>query len=191
MNGDATGDQDGRHRRARSEMRATRSQYSSGPGRDCPDLRAARLDRRRPELSVQLAAPHRDDPAGVGDRHHRRRRDPGHHHRRHRPVVRLGRRPDRDGGGEPRPELGLRPRRLSVPDRAAGVHPGPRRPARGHRGRAGQRQPDRHHRHPAVHRDARHDGDRARHRQMVHARPAGQHALRQLRRDRLRASGRW
>ena len=37
--------------------------------------------------------------------------------------------------------------------------------------------PDRDHRHPALHRHARHDGHRTRHRQMVHARPAGQHAV--------------
>ena len=61
-------------------------------------------------------------------------------------------------------------------DRSARLRPGGRRPGDRCAGRPRQRQPDRLHRDPAVHRHARHDGERARSRALLHQRPAGQHA---------------
>ena len=117
------------------------------------------------------------------DRH---RRDPGHHHGRHRPVVGLGAGRLGHGGGEPRAGAGLRPRRVPV---ASPACPSSCRSLCGlaigaHRGLY-QRQPDRHHGHPALHRDARHDGDGAQRGPALHARPADQHAGRELHLDRL------
>ena len=108
-----------------------------------------------------------------------RRRDAGDHHRRHRPLLGLGRRPSRRWS---------RPAWRRSRGYARAVYPsltgmpvivpiagGPGRRAGG---RPDQRRADRLQQHPALHRHARHDGDGARPRQVVHARPAGQHAVR-------------
>jgi hypothetical protein len=142
------------------------------------------LDLRRPELHRQPAAPENHDPAGGRDRHHRRRRHPDHHNGRHRPIVRLGRRHDGNGRGEPRASRRLHARNLSQPHRPQPCHSGCggphlRPPCWPH-----QRLADRLHENSPVHRNARHDGVGARRRRLVHERPADRQSRGFVRRHR-------
>ena len=104
-------------------------------------------------------------------------------------VVRLGRRAVGDDCRQPRADT-ERARGVPVADRSAGRRPGRRRSGDRCAGRPRERQPHRLHRHSAVHRHARHDGERARPRALLHQRPAGEHADGELHAHRRRRGAR-
>ena len=181
---------------------AERAEHPCRSGPDRADLRGARGAAHGPELPVrqprpvrlhlQRAAAANHHPAGSDHRDHRARRDPGDHLRRNRPVLGL----HRGGDGDDRHELRAGGARQRIPepqgdlrsgaDGPAGDRPGGRRRALRNRGGSGQRHADRLHADPAVHRDARHDGHRARRRQVVVERKPRLVPDRRLRVDRFR-----
>ena len=176
-------------RRLQASM-AERGEHPRRADSDRADLRGARRAAHGPELPVrqqgpvrlhlQRAASEDHHPAGGDHRDHRARGDPGDHLRRNRSLLRLDRGGDRDDrhelrrrvelvNGNPNPKAIFGPR----PDGSAGDRPAGRGPRLRGRGGPGQRRSDRVHADPAVHRDARHDGHRARRRKVVVEREPG------------------